>query len=468
MRVLALAVLACLAWALGGCGPADFRLGAGAGLATGGTAGTGAPVQPAPATAAASEAQYARLFPTYAELCALSEIQKNPGFGADIRSGPGGHEVMYLQGACRDPDAGYPVLRLCSPADRDRPEYRGEPPGVGISSNSHYVNASWVAVPSRAFFFHGLLRPGERLDRAAYRRTQAEAERLGILGGIAFHPWVFEGMPPGTRPADWMHEVSVSTDWATSFGRGRYCARVPLTRAQMGRAVEYLNEVNGPYRRGEKIFEWSVLRDNCSHLIHNALAAAGVWAEWPVRQGLVWSALNFPVPKNEFVNLARRTNDLDLDDPGALYDDPAARTALLRDGALPTAPGALSYAEPPWQPNDLYKTRLRLIFYDEPTIGSYVRRFRAMDAQPRYTSLRGNLRWFRDRYARVLAERRPLAWWLARRAAAERDGFAQFYARFYEYAGKQAAQTAEQLAALGGDAEPTPTPAPARIRQASR
>ena len=50
------------------------------------------------------EGLYSRLFPYYAELCALSEIKKKPGFGVEIISGgPGGHAVLYLNGACRDP-----------------------------------------------------------------------------------------------------------------------------------------------------------------------------------------------------------------------------------------------------------------------------------------------------------------------------------------------------------------------------
>ncbi len=54
-----------------------------------------------------------RCIPGYAEFCALSEIDKKPGFGAEIvPGGPGGHSVIYLNGACRVKDAGYPVVAL--------------------------------------------------------------------------------------------------------------------------------------------------------------------------------------------------------------------------------------------------------------------------------------------------------------------------------------------------------------------
>ena len=51
--------------------------------------------------AAGDEAAYAAQYPYYAEYCALSQIKKKPGFGADIRGEIGGHAVFYLNGACR-------------------------------------------------------------------------------------------------------------------------------------------------------------------------------------------------------------------------------------------------------------------------------------------------------------------------------------------------------------------------------
>src|SRR5689334_13985024 len=69
---------------------------------------------------AAAEQAYESLYPYYAELCAVSELKKKPGFGAEISSGMGGHSVLYLNGVCRDSQAGYPTIRLCDadvPAD---------------------------------------------------------------------------------------------------------------------------------------------------------------------------------------------------------------------------------------------------------------------------------------------------------------------------------------------------------------
>src|SRR6185369_4995164 len=80
---------------------------------------------------------YASVFPFYAELCALSEIKKKPGFGAEFASGFGGHSVLYLNGVCRVADAGYPTIQICDGDAADR--------GVGLSVNDHYKNTNWVA-----------------------------------------------------------------------------------------------------------------------------------------------------------------------------------------------------------------------------------------------------------------------------------------------------------------------------------
>ena len=73
------------------------------------------------------------------------------------------------------PQRGLPVLRLCT-ADEPPAQY-----GVGISVNSHYRNANWVAVEGRDFLWRGALAPGERLTREAYERTQARGKGDGAV-----------------------------------------------------------------------------------------------------------------------------------------------------------------------------------------------------------------------------------------------------------------------------------------------
>jgi hypothetical protein len=391
-----------------------------------------------------AERAYAELFPDYAELCAVSELKKKPGFGPELASGIGGHAILYLNGVCRDRRAGYPVIGICD--DNAPPEERG----VGLSVNAHYKNAVWVATPGRDFLFHGTLRPGERLTRAVYEQTQAAAKAKGIYDGVEFHGDVFADMPSQASRRDFMYEVSVATDYAIGFGRDRYCARVPLSRERMAAAVAYLNELNAPYRAGEKEFNWNVLNNNCSHVAHNALAAAGVWSKWPMERFILLAAFSFPVPKNEFVNLAWRANDMPIEDVAAVFDDADARAALLRYGSLPTAPGALAEAEPAAPRNDIYDTDLRLIFYDDPIFGVYQPRFDRIFAEPRYTDLEANLRHFAGLYRRIEASRRPRAEMVAQRAPAERESFDQVYDRYYRSVERASVAIDADLAMLAG------------------
>lgn len=397
-------------------------------------------------TASAGAAQvYDDLYPYYAEVCALSELKKKPGIGVEISSGMGGHAILYLNGVCRDESAGYPVIRLCSaetpPAAR----------GVGLSDNAHFKNANWVAVPGRDFVFHGTLKPGERVTQQVYDATQARAKALGIYDGIEFHDDVFDDKPAGMSRRNYKYEVSVATDYAVGFGRDRYCARVPVDRRQMAEIVDFLNGLNAPYRAGDKTFEWNIFNNNCGHVNHNALATAGIWSSWPTGQSPLLAAFDFPVPKNEFVDLMRRTNDFPLGDLDTVYGDRAARRDVLEHGALPSEPGALAEAEPADQANDLYDTDLHLIFYDSPIFGSYRRRFAQIFAEPRYWDLGANLRHFAALYRSVESDRRPLAAFLAAHDAttgAERDDLAQFYRAYYAAIDHAEARVEAGLAAL--------------------
>jgi hypothetical protein len=376
---------------------------------------------PAPTT---DEAAYAALHPYYLEFCALSEIQKKPGYGAEIRGGVGGHSTIYLNGVCREGD-GYPVIALC--ADNAASN------GVGLSVNAHFANANWVPIPGRAFFYRGDLKPGQTLTRAVYDATKVHAKRLRIYDGIRFHKRVFDDMPPGNAPDVFKYEVSIATDYAIGYGRDRYCVRVPVTAGQMARIVDYLNGLNRPYRDGKLEYEWSVFTDNCIHVAHNALASAGFWPFWPTHRFILLAVFDFPVPKNEFVNIMRRANDIPIEDLLAVWNDVPARRAVLSGESLPTREGAIATFEPVVHDNALYNTDLQLIFYDDPTFGPYEGWYRRILREPRYTDLLANLQYFGQRYARIEAERRPLAWWLDHDPAlAQQPDFPAFYGRYYD------------------------------------
>ncbi len=345
------------------------------------------------ATPPINEAAYAEIHPYYAEICALSELRKESGFGAEIYSGIGGHCLLYLNGVRLDRSAGYPVIELCPP------EASPGRFGTGISVNSHYKNANWVAFEGAKFLWHGALAPGERLTREAYKRTQEAAKASGAFTGVKFHAHCFRDKPNGMPELDYMVEISVATDYAICFGRNSYRARVPLDAVRMRAIVDYLNGLNVPYREGRRDYRWRLFNDNCVHVARNALAEAGIWAPWPTGQLAALAMFNFPVPKNAFVDLMLRSNDLPIADPAALFKDRALRAGFLKTGALPTAPGALAIAGPAIRDNDVYDTaKLRLIFYDDPFLGPYRFRFRRIFSQARYFDLNTNKRAFRLLY----------------------------------------------------------------------
>ncbi|HZL59320.1 MAG TPA: hypothetical protein VFC38_06440 [Stellaceae bacterium] len=410
---------------------------------------------------------YSTLYPYYAEVCALSQILKKPGFGADLRGGPGGHSVLYLNGVRRKTDAHYPTLEMVDPAASSAQQ------GVGVSVNDHFRNVNWIAVDGPDFFFSGGLSPSARVTHDAYRQTQARAKAMGIYDGVEFRDWFFNDMPPGTSKRDWMYEISVSTDYAIDFGRDRYCARVPLDRAKMSAVVDYLNGVNDLYKSGKTEYVWNVLQNNCSHLTHNALAAAGVWDHFPTNKFVLFAAFDFPVPKNEFINQLERTNDLPLANLLDLYADPAARQSLMRENWLPTEPGALAQIVHARKNNDVYDTDVKLIFYDWPLFEPYHRQFDEIEGEPRYFDIRANLAYFAKLYQTILAARKPIAWYVKDAAAhhvnrtpqllaspLERRDFAAFYDRFYRYVSGQQEAVQATLAALprGIASNPPATP----------
>ncbi|MBW4024535.1 MAG: hypothetical protein HIU92_15655 [Proteobacteria bacterium] len=349
---------------------------------------------------------YEDLVPYYAEICALSELRKKPGLGVAVRSGRGGHSLLYLNGVRVDRSTGYPILELCPP--HARPGRMG----AAISVNSHYRNANWVAVEDRDFVFRGALAPGEPVTRETYERTQALARARGLLDGIEFHERFFREKPPGMSTEDFKYEISIATDYGVQLGRHCYRARLPLDERRMQLIVDFLNALNLPYRTGAAFYRWRLINDNCVHVAHNALAAAGFWAPWPTGQFAPLAVFRFPVPKNMLVDLALRANDLPLEDAEALFADDAARRALLETGTLPTGPAALTSMGPAIPDNEIYDVgKLRLIFYDNPFWGPYRGWFRRILSEPRYTDLLANLRHFSERYRSAAGRSQRRAAW---------------------------------------------------------
>ena len=368
--------------------------------------------------------RYDTLFPYYVELCALSQFRGKD----DNKGGVPGHSVMYLHGACRDPKSAYPQLCLCEEADT-------EFDGVGVTVNRYTKNANWTAIPGRTLFYEGNLGPGDRVTKQVVDKVTQQAIELGLYDGLELLDDVKE-----KSLTDFVREESVGTDFALSFARTIFCARVPLTQAMMQEMIQYLNNLNNQYRRGDRDYNWDGLHDNCAHVTHNALAAASVWA--PTKVGGHRLRHQLAIPANEYLNLALRTAEFPLDDFQAILQDEEAVFSLLQFGWLPAHHGALIKTLDIHQDNDMFDTDFHL-FLLEPPGSNKTKRTEKFLYDPSYYDLEPNLRMYQDRYQMILDDK-P-----ADEGKLLRDGrHRSVLHRYYDYIEAQVADVTTKLAKI--------------------
>ena len=345
---------------------------------------------------------YDKLYPYYVELCAVSQIRAN--FAE--HGGSPGHAVMYLKGVCRDPVTLFPTLKLC---DCDAVDLNDPESGTGISVNKMLKNVNWIAIPGKRLFLFGNLEPDEILSEEHARETILYAVSKGIFDGIQIH----DKYKPGADEDEGWTQLAASetlgTDFALTFGRTVYCARLPVTVAIMEEIVDYLNGLNKEYALGEADYNWSGYYDNCSHTLHNALAAAGVWPFKSVNKTKLLQIFHLSVPANEFADLARLANQYPFENFRKVYKNKVMRKTLMEHDWLPSRHGALLKVISVHQNNELYDTRMRVFVLENPFLRPKSKKVREMFYNPGFTELEANLRYFKDRYQSIL-DRRPEGW----------------------------------------------------------
>jgi hypothetical protein len=338
---------------------------------------------------------YEMLHPYAIELCALSRI--NP---RDAKKGNRfGHAVMYLKGACRQPGAPYPRLQVCDEAQVDLASAEA---GVGVSVNRAFKNVNWVAVPGKQLFIHGYLREGEILTEEARRRAIGEAVRLAVFRGVKFHERDLTSKPPTMDEEEFMATQSVGTDYAVTFARTALCASLPVTRGMLERSVAFLNALNEDYSDEDTDYNWHAYHDNCTHMVRNAIAAAGVWEPKAVWETKVKQFFHLAIPANELASLALLANREPLENVAAICRDSMKRTSLMEEGWLPTRHGVLLETLPAHQANVLYDTQFRLFVLENPLLRRKSRAVHRMLRDARFTDLRANLVYFQERYRAML------------------------------------------------------------------
>jgi hypothetical protein len=385
---------------------------------------------------------YNALFPYSVEVCAVTQYQRKgskPG-------GWGGHATLFLSGSEIDSGAGYPRLSL-PPAGGERSDPNS---GVGISVNKIFDSVTWVAIPGRDEFLRGGLAPERELDEAAYEAAVQRAATAGWFAGITIKKELERERPAAMSREEFIVRHSIGTDFALNFARIAYSARLPMSRDAMGKVIGYLNAANDSAQKSGYI--WNMYTNNCSHVAHNALAAAGVWdpklARGPgavnvardvlsVARALALSQMSdFSFPANNFVRLYEAGNERPIDDPLAAFRNHDVRRTM-NDGWLTTAPGALIARYPMHDAarNRMFAPGRDPFLFSVPMLWDKEEKFRKLtrEAPPAVTDVGANLRDFRDRYVTALAnqgnvdnERHFL------RGDEDEADFRDFYPRFYE------------------------------------
>ena len=339
---------------------------------------------------------YEELVDYYVELCAISQYRP---LGAPLGGIPG-HAVMYLKGACRDESAGYPRLRPCAQAETDTSSHEH---GAGVSVNRWFKNVNWVATPGKRLFYDGNLGRYQTLDQAHLTATAQEAVDLGLYRGIELHPKPEQDAPPPMT--EFVREDSLGTDFALRYGRSVFCTRIPMEPTMMQDTMDYLNALNDEYQKGDVDYNWSGYSDNCVHTLHNALAAAGIWKPKSVRAVKIRQFFNIAVPANTVIELAKLSNGYPIEDFSKIRGDEVRWHKLVEGGWLPAAPGSLVQVLAVHQENELYDSKYRLFVLEGWFSASTSKRATELLSDGRYTSVDANLRFFRNRYQRILAER---------------------------------------------------------------
>jgi hypothetical protein len=337
------------------------------------------------------EPSYQELFPYYAQLCAVA-----------------GHSVLYLKGVCREEGAPVPTLRMCPEVVNDVHDPRH---GVGVSVNAAFKNVNWVTYPGRDLFFNGNLKRGQRLDQAHFEATIRTIVDQHLLRGVEVREEKLTGILPGTlehRTA----ESLLGTDVAVRFARSIWCQTLPLERDQMEAVVDYLNGLNSHYASGSAEYSYNLYYDNCVLALHNSLAAADVW-EPKAARGFLREVAQMGIPANEVIKLVARVNDFPLEDFDAVDGDPAMSRSLASFGWLPARHGALVNTAPVHRPNDLYDTSLQMFVFEGPREKAS-KSIQDLVGDARYIELEANLRYYQERYEKILAKRNEGTGWLPR------------------------------------------------------
>lgn len=349
-------------------------------------------------SARAYDADYDRLFPYFLEYSTSTQVKP---IGASS-GGIGGHAVVYIRGLCKDFSVKFPRVKVCDP--REKLPFAHD--GVGISVDSQYKNANWVAVPGYDFFMHGDLPPGAELNKESWQTTLDRAREMKIFEGIRFHDNVLDPSLPADEYEKKVVKLCSSTDYALTYGRTMTSHRVPISGKHLQAIADYLNEANARYVSGKEIYTWSGLKNNCAHLSARIFAIAGIRQPIPQELPFEEQILNLAVPANGLGTVQQKSNFRNIDAGHVWKNDPGLRKSILEHGELPIGAGSITKRHHVVTKNQIYFTDLkRLILIPKPLCKapSILRNMFLSVRRARYTDLSENLRLWISKYERALS-----------------------------------------------------------------
>jgi hypothetical protein len=329
--------------------------------------------------------------------------------------------------------------------------------------NKIFDNVTWVAIPGRDEFFRGGLANEQTLDRDFFEIAIKKATMAGWFKGVGIKDALMRERSSALNLEEFIVRHSIGTDFALNFARTAYCARLPMSRDAIGKVITYLNGANESAQKSGYI--WNMYTNNCSHVAHNALAAAGVWdpkvARGPgainvardvvsVARALALSQMSdFSFPANNFVRLYEAGNERPIDDALSAFRNHDVRRTM-NDGWITTGPGALIASYPIHEAtrNRMFSAGRDPFLFSVPMLWDKAETFKRLtrDAPSIVTDLDASLTHYRERYEEALANQRSLDEELrSLRGIESEEEFRIFYGRFYDYIAEELKRTDARL-----------------------
>ncbi len=375
----------------------------------------------------AGATEYDQLYPNHVGVCALSSAKRIGGTRLSARSVfDWGHMVLSIKGACRDQNASFPQLTVCSEA-----QIRAGDDGVVVSVNGRSKNVNWLAIDGRRFSFNGPIDPEQTVDQNVIDRTARMTIESGAYKGITIHE---EDSEKGKPTEQLLAESSLAFEVGITYGRDVKCAKLPVEKNQLQRVIVYLNELNQVYFSG-KIYKWHPVFNNCAHLVHNALADLGIWQTKLTDQSWTTQLQHLAVPGNEPLDLSFLANDTPLNDPSVIFNDSHLRNTFAKWGWLPVRHGVLIELMQMHAKNEIFSNK-GISFHTLQLLDSklnYSSYTKKTATEPRYRDLKTNLLFFKKLYEDALQARRPEQEYVERIPPASIPEFSDFYERYYTY-----------------------------------